>query len=87
MSYCRACGRSIRWARTPAGKLMPLDAKPDPAGNVTLERVDPDNAHPVLAHVHAAAGLEQLRAEVDAGSLSLWMPHHATCPNWSRRRR
>lgn len=28
MSTCRSCGAEIVWAVTPAGKMMPLDAKP-----------------------------------------------------------
>jgi hypothetical protein len=33
---CRSCGRPIRWATMPSGKLNPLDADPVPVpdGNV-----------------------------------------------------
>lgn len=73
--------------RTFAGKVMPLDAEPNPAGNVTLERVYPASERPVRAWVHAtvagAGDLERRRAE----GAELWMPHHATCPNWPGKRR
>lgn len=29
MTTCRSCGAPIRWARTPAGKNIPLDAGDD----------------------------------------------------------
>ena len=29
MSKCSSCGAEIIWAKTPAGKNMPLDAKPE----------------------------------------------------------
>jgi len=29
MSQCKSCGAEIIWCQTPAGKLMPLDAKPE----------------------------------------------------------
>lgn len=31
---CRSCGRPVRWATMPTGKLNPLDADPDPTGNI-----------------------------------------------------
>lgn len=34
---CRSCGASIVWAITAAGKRMPVDAAPSPAGNLVLE--------------------------------------------------
>lgn len=27
MSACKSCGAGIRWVKTPAGKMMPLDDK------------------------------------------------------------
>jgi hypothetical protein len=33
---CRSCGAPITWAITDQGKRMPLDAEPNPAGNVRL---------------------------------------------------
>lgn len=66
MIQCRACGAPIRWVRTTRGKSMPLDAEPDPTGNVTIEGG--------VAVVH---GQPPITGPV-------YMPHHATCPNWKR---
>jgi hypothetical protein len=72
-SRCRSCGAPIIWARTTTGKLMPLDAQPNPAGNVT---VDDDTST-----VHATG---QLGLDDD----ERWMPHFVTCPSadqWRNR--
>lgn len=68
---CRSCGAEIRWARTSAGKRMPLDAEPNPNGNVELTNG--------VAVVHA-----QPPAFVDG---EIFMPHFATCPDpqWEDR--
>lgn len=36
ITRCRSCGAKIRWTRTAAGKLMPLDYEPSPRGTVVL---------------------------------------------------
>lgn len=35
-SPCRSCSRQVIWATTLAGKKMPVDPDPDPAGTVIL---------------------------------------------------
>ncbi|MBF0501471.1 MAG: hypothetical protein HQM09_15125 [Candidatus Riflebacteria bacterium] len=37
MPNCKSCGASIRWVKTEAGKSMPIDDKPNPAGNIVIE--------------------------------------------------
>ena len=37
MSECRSCGAPITWAITDQGRRIPLDAKPNPAGNIRLD--------------------------------------------------
>jgi len=69
VNRCQACDAPLRWAATTAGRRMPLNANPDPAGNVTL---DDDG----IARVWSGADLVRCR---EAGRL-LYMPHHATCP-------
>jgi hypothetical protein len=69
MTSCRACGAPIIWARTGSGKAMPLDAQPNPAGNVELT----GDSCKVWGTAHDWPE-DQLR----------YMPHHATCPNWRR---
>lgn len=36
MSVCKSCGASIIWARTPAGRTIPIDREPSDDGNVRL---------------------------------------------------
>lgn len=60
--------------------VMPLDATPNPAGNVVLGR---DLLGGVVAHVVAGSHLELLRAS----GRDLYMPHHATCPDVEEFRR
>lgn len=73
---CRSCGAPILWAITTAGKPMPVDAVPDPAGNVSVER----EAGRLVARVHTEPSLFGEPRH---------MPHHATCPQgteWKKRR-
>jgi len=53
-------------------RRIPLDAEPNPAGNVTL---DADST----AHVWSGADLDRLRA---GNNRLIYMPHHATCPEF-----
>lgn len=80
-AHCRSCDAGIRWSRTPAGKSIPLDWRPNRAGNVELR-----GQHDA-AFVLVGAELELARMKVDAGETELYMPHHATCPDgrlWKR---
>lgn len=78
MARCRSCGAPIRWAVTTHGRMMPLDAEPNPDGNVTFTgRRRPSRAGDAPeVHVHAV-GQRGLDVE-DAPDR--YMPHHATCP-------
>lgn len=75
---CRRCNALIRWARTSAGKLMPLDREPDDAGNVWLlaGRYTPRGAQ-LIAHV----GPDPTPPlDLDPTAVGPYMPHFATCP-------
>lgn len=70
MSDCRLCNKALRWARTANGKPMPLDPEPNDDGNVTLNEAG-------VATVHGdGTSIDGVR----------YMPHFATCPNYTRRR-
>ena len=73
MSYptrpCSRCFAPIVWAITQASKRQPLDAAPDPAGNVAAYRDVADNWRARSLR----DGEEPLRYE------RRMMPHHATC--------
>lgn len=76
MNRCARCKAPIIWARTMAsesgrgGKAMPLNAEPDPAGNVAVRLVTPTTR--VCRVLGKGEGHDQ-RAE------QLYMPHAATC--------
>lgn len=74
MSRCRSCDAEVRWARTSAGKRMPLDAEPDPNGNVELV----GEGMMEVAVVHSQQSM---------GAGVRYMPHHATCPDAAEWRR
>lgn len=65
MTTCRSCDAPIRFVRTVKGALMPLNADPDPDGNVTV------NDDIATVHAPGQLGLDDEQR---------WMPHHATCP-------
>ena len=74
---CRSCPAQVIWAATTAGKVMPVDAEPHPAGTVAL--VDRPGRNPLAQVIPAAdrAGRQDLRRS-----------HFATCPaagRWRRR--
>lgn len=82
MSHCRSCHAPIRWAITIQGNYMPLDAEPDPAGNVLLtgRRVQGKDGYYEEVQVDSGPGL------FDDGR-QRFMPHHATCPQGAEWRR
>ncbi len=76
---CRSCPAQIIWAVTAKGKYMPVDAEPNPDGNVELLPPAPGMRAP-QAIVH---GQPQMMTEG-----AIHMPHHATCPKadeWRKR--
>lgn len=73
---CRSCGAPIIWARTLSGRNMPLDAEPNPEGNVVLARG--------LAIVREKPSFEL--AGEDEGA-TRHTSHFATCPNAATHRR
>jgi hypothetical protein len=78
---CRSesCRAPIIWACTVNGELMPVDAEPDPLGNVELVPPAPCGAAPT-AVVHAPDQPLMFGTE-------LRLPHFATCPDAARWRK
>ena len=86
MTTCRSCSAPILWAVTIAGRIMPLDAEPNPDGNVvpTGKRGRTRAGSAIEVRVEAA---RQQTLDVD-DPIVRYMPHHATCPDadkWRRR--
>lgn len=70
---CRVCPIEIVWYTTEArNKSMPLNAVPDPAGNVIIDE---------RGHACVLGPLELAMLDV---SVPRFMPHHATCTGWKR---
>lgn len=71
LDQCRSCRASIFWATTAAtGKLMPIDADPNPRGNIVLNE---DGKAVVISKNLFEGG--------DSGRLVTYMSHFATCIN------
>lgn len=67
---CRSCRRGIYWAKTPSGKLMPVDLGVDPDGTIVLTTqgrdviatIDPDAPGPKhLSHFASCPQAKQWR--------------------------
>jgi hypothetical protein len=81
---CKSCGAPIIWACTCKGKAMPVDAEPNPEGNVMLTRrigMEP------LATVKGKGKAADLCARLGGGIASVHTSHFATCPNAAAHRR
>jgi hypothetical protein len=76
MSTCRSCNADIIWVTTKAGRNMPVDAQPNPNGNVELLPAADGRSY--------YAGIHSNRPIVPT---TLYMPHHATCPQGSQWRK
>jgi hypothetical protein len=71
-TVCKRCKQPILWALTANGRPMPLDAEPDPKGNVKLS--EQRGTTPRAAVLGGTA-----RDEAAERGEQLYMPHHATC--------
>ena len=70
---CSSCSAPIVWATTSSGKKMPLDAAPNPRGNLVMD--DAGNVGPVPGEEGAP----------DLGKR--YTSHFATCPHHAMHRR
>lgn len=73
MAKCTSCGAWIFFARTAAGKLMPIDARSVETGNLIVTNAD-GTPRATFAHVPPAAGEKRYRS------------HFASCPNRTQHR-
>lgn len=79
-SKCRSCGARVIWARTEAGKKMPVDATPVRHGNIVLAVEKHDAENDPLAITFSEP--------LDDGN-DRFVSHFATCPNapeWRSKR-
>lgn len=83
MARCKSCGASIVWAKTRAGKSMPLDADPVAYGNVTIvDYLNPSAVEPTPVVVVGPLSLEDT-------PVSTWryQSHFSSCPDAGVHRR
>lgn len=71
MNRCKSCGVALVWAKTIDGRTMPLNASPDPTGNIelvgglvkVLRKTDPPPApeNRYLAHFATCPAAQRFR--------------------------
>jgi hypothetical protein len=79
---CRSCDAMVIWCVTTAGKAMPVDVDPVPAGTIRIEQRGGPNP---VARVLTKAEL----ARTGFGAATLRTSHFATCPQadqWRHRK-
>lgn len=76
---CRSCGAEIVWVLMDTGKTMPIDADPNPLGNVAVRRVGRDNE----LHGRVVTGTKPL----DPTSERMGMSHFVICPAADKHRK
>lgn len=88
---CRSCGAPIVWARTPAGKRTPLDAKPEKrvvivVGDVDAEGLEREGgAGTIVDGIIGCSGCAD-REDARAIVVDAYVSHFATCPDAERFR-
>ena len=76
MATCRSCRSDIWWAYTPNGKPIPIDATPDPRGNIAevpVADVGDAGFRQVVVY-----GPDDARRRRDDG-VTLYVSHFVTC--------
>lgn len=74
---CSSCRAAIRWAvSTASGKLIPVDADPNPAGNILLTERDGQLWATVLSKAAAFSAPKERHVS-----------HFATCPHRDMHRK
>lgn len=72
MATCKSCGATMTWAKTTAGRIIPMDALPTPEGT----------------WYYASAGMVRfVPLEGRTAGLELYTSHFATCPFADKHRR
>ena len=80
MTTCKSCGAPVEWAKTEAGRWMPIDPEPVPGGNLAIDRSSWPPVATVMGPGEGAAQLA-LGAEDGEGELLAHVSHFATCPD------
>lgn len=82
---CRSCEAEVIWAKTRAGKTIPLDAQPRDDGNFFVSIPPHPHARVTAVPVNEKSPeAERYRRDPER---SRFVSHFATCPNASQHRR
>jgi hypothetical protein len=82
VATCRSCGARIRWAVTPAGKRIPLDADPVDGGNVLLHEAPNPGEDPTATVVG-----KRVQPNLFGDDGPRYVSHFSTCPDAAAHRR
>lgn len=84
VSVCRSCGAEVLWViQEKSGKAQPVDAAPNPDGNVVLTGKKQRSRAGTITPVARTLAIGQMELVPIADR---YMPHHATCPDVARWR-
>lgn len=75
MSRCKSCMAEIVWCVTTNGKRMPVDALPDPGGNIVLSTMDGE------LHDGDTVDVDSGPCLMDPPGTIRLTSHFATCPD------
>lgn len=78
VAECSKCHAPIVWCATVNGKMQPIDAEPNPDGNLRMTPNFRPTERGVLQEVVVIRKDEQ--PDLFADPVVRYMPHHATCP-------
>lgn len=83
MAACSGCGATVFWrANASTGKQAPVDARPDPKGNVVID----SGAYKVLTKAEMSA-LDIIAQDKNQRQTVRYNLHFATCPKAGTFRR
>ena len=78
---CQKCPTRIVWVRTEHDKMMPIDAVPNPLGNIGLDFVTDPDKPPLAVHLNEEKKQMRVEAAEKLGIAPLiFISHFATCP-------
>lgn len=91
LAACGSCGAAIVWARTPAGKSIPLDPNPRADGNITMtgNTIDAGYGPAPEVAVHRNPSVPAAPGLFGTAAADRFVSHFTTCPqadSWRAKR-
>jgi hypothetical protein len=75
---CRSCGAAVIWCKTANGKTMPVNAEPDPKGNIVINQ----EGEALLA-TYLTKALKETLGDITPRYTS----HFSNCPHAAQHRK